>query len=155
MTTRIKTFTRKRIYRSPYSHVQDSENYDNVQTDDKWVYRGFSNGITILNLLMTTLTLTIVYLHRSPLAPLMNTDIQCKCPQQSIDLRYKNPSMNPDIKRVSGYCMYHRQYPFQMLSLFCSSFVRRSRPYPTAESAQRGLPWQHHNLHARSISRGW
>ncbi|KAF8850043.1 hypothetical protein BDZ45DRAFT_752121 [Acephala macrosclerotiorum] len=67
----------------------------------------FSLAITMINLLLTILTITIVLLperYQKYLGWAMSCNQPCNCATTTTtDRRYKNPKLNPDIKRVAGY----------------------------------------------------
>jgi hypothetical protein len=70
----------------------------------------FSWAITVINLLLTILTITVVSLPEKPQRYLGLKSLvkqPCDCQTPVVDRRYKNPKLNPDIKRVAGYCTQH------------------------------------------------
>lgn len=84
----------------------------------------FSMTLTVINFLLTTLTVVLIFVFRSPIHQIPVPHQHCTCPETTTDTRYKNPNMNPDIKRVAGYCEFSERYgqtftdkyAFQLLS---------------------------------------
>ncbi|KAL2060128.1 hypothetical protein VTL71DRAFT_9950 [Oculimacula yallundae] len=86
-----------------YKQLQSHEEQPNWEVCEK-THKGrkFSLGLTMLNALLTTVTITtVVWYEISPRQVLTNQQYEYSNP--SIDPRYKNPNMNPDLKRVAGY----------------------------------------------------
>lgn len=71
----------------------------------KGSHRGrFSLWMTALNVLIASMTVAVVLLHKTNHKPLISAASQYDCSRTAIDPRYKNSHMNPDLKRVSAYC---------------------------------------------------
>ena len=93
----------------PLSH--DEEYLKTTRPRDVRSRHKFSWGVTLINLFLTILTVTIVSLPEKPqkyLGLKGQGKEHCDCPATaSTDRRYKNPELNPDLKRISGYCEKH------------------------------------------------
>lgn len=65
-----------------------------------------SIGVTLINLLLTVVTITIVFISRKPPTQLNFENPPCHCLETSVDSRYTNHGMNADLKRITGYCEF-------------------------------------------------
>jgi hypothetical protein len=105
-----------RIPWRPWTHEKLPQSVDEEHIGDprpKYIQTSheFSWAITVLNLLLTILTITVVSLPEKPQRYLgldALVEQPCNCQTPVVDRRYKNPKLNPDIKRVSGYCEQHQ-----------------------------------------------
>jgi hypothetical protein len=81
---------------------RQNEGSDLDISENMGVRQGFTIWLTVFNILLTSLTITTVSLYHGSRNSYVDTDCKCGFESNSIDPRYKNPNMNPDLKRVSG-----------------------------------------------------
>lgn len=96
---------RSRWQLQPYKQVeiQDEDSSSDI-TERVQVRHEFSYAVTFVNLLLTILTITIVLMHRDDSRHHTSNAQSLDCPEPWTDPRYQDPEMNPEIKRVAGYC---------------------------------------------------
>lgn len=96
-----QTMRQKSSYKRPAPDEDSKGNISKVPTRHE-----FSMTLTIINFLLTTLTVVLLFDFRSPIQETPVSHQHCSCPESTTDARYKNPYINPDIKRVAGYCEF-------------------------------------------------
>ena len=112
----IKSRWQRQSYKKLELQDQDSSS-DIIESVQVQVRHEFSYAVTLVNLLLTILTITIFLMHHDKPRHHTSNPQSCDCPETWTDSRYQNPELNPEIKRVAGYCMFFGM--FLHVCFFC------------------------------------
>ncbi|KAK0124174.1 hypothetical protein ONS95_009156 [Cadophora gregata] len=89
-----------------YKRLELRDQHSNSDITEKNQRQGrheFSYAVTLVNLLLTILTITIVFVHHNGPRQHILASEECICPETWTDARYEYPGMNTDLKQVTGY----------------------------------------------------